>query len=868
MDSRILISQAYGLHQQGQLDKAAEIYTLILTQDRHYFPALQLLGVLRGQQGRIPEAKKLLQAALEIQPQDFGVLLNYGKVLMEAQQYGEALSFFDHALAVKPDFFEALYNRGVALAQMRRHAEAVTDFDRALSVNPAGNPACHYNRALSLEALNRHSDALAGYDRALALSPDFVPALANRGNSLRVLGRPAEALISYDRALNLASGDARTHYNRGHALSDLRRFEEAIASYDHALALEPRFVEALFSRGTVLMGQQRFFDALDSFTKAQALRPGDPDILGSRGLMLWHLQCHAEARIAYDQALSCNPGHAATLLNRALLLREAGQFLSALADYDKAIASEPHNAKAWNGRGAVLQALKRDQEALVHFNKAVELDPAFADALVNRARLRWADQGDHSGAMSDLGAALEINPNQPWARGELLHLKMYAAEWNGFESEMLAIDAAVREGRHAVSPFVYQALSSSPADLRQCSRIYANSLFPAHQGKRPSFPRTHGKIRIGYVSGEFREQATAYLTAGLYELHDREKFEILAIDTAGGDGSALRRRLEAAFDRILDISQLTDDEAVARIRAEEIDILVNLNGYFGAPRMGIFARRAAPVQVNYLGFPATLGASYMDYIVADRVVIPAQERQHYDEQVVYLPHCYQVNDHKRAIAETVASRAELGLPERGFVFCNFNQSYKITPATFAGWMRILAAVENSVLWLLDLDGLPLLRTNLLRAAQRHGIAPDRLAFARHIPLDQHLARLKQADLFLDTLPYNAHTTASDALWAGLPLVTCRGTSFPGRVASSLLNAVGLPELVTESQAEFETRAIALARDPDALEAVKGKLAQNRLSAPLFDTDLFRKNIERAYQHMMETWQKGQSPDGFSLDRQD
>jgi predicted O-linked N-acetylglucosamine transferase (SPINDLY family) len=574
-------------------------------------------------------------------------------------------------------------------------------------------------------------------------------------------------------------------------------------------------------------------------------------VLNNRGVALWHLKRLPEALASYGQALAGDPRHAATLLNRAFLLQEAGQINAALADYDKAIASAPDSARAWNGRGSVLQALKRNGEALAHFDKAIELDPASADAHANRALLRWADQGDHAGATADLRAALAINPDQPYARGELLHLKMYGAEWDDFESEASALDNAVREGRDVVRPFVYQALSPSPADLQTCSRIFAAGLFSPTPSRQHGFSHAHEKIRIGYVSAEFREQATAYLMAGLYELHDREKFEVIAIDSGGGDASAMRRRLEAGFDKFIYISRMTDDEAADHIRGQEIDILVNLNGYFGTPRMGIFARRAAPIQVNYLGFPATLGAPYMDYILADRVVIPEEEQRYYDEQVVYLPHSYQVNDRKRAIADDVPSRAALGLPDSGFVFCNFNQSYKITPSVFGCWMRILQAVEGSVLWLLNSE--PPFRTNLSRAAERHGIAPDRLVFAPSLPLERHLARLKRADLFLDTLPYNAHTTASDALWAGLPLLTCRGTAFPGRVAASLLHAIGLPELITQSMEDYERHAIALARDPDRMAKLRETLARNRLVAPLFDTDLFRKNIEMAYTAIWQNW---------------
>jgi len=862
MDTRPLIAQALGLHQRGQLDQAAELYTQVLKLEPRNFPALQFLGVLRGQQGRLAEARQLLQTALEIQPRDFGVLLNFGQVLMGAQQTRDALGFFDKALAVRPNAFEVLYNRGVALADLQRHAEAAASFEAALKQNPR-HPPCLYNRGLALTALGRREEAIASYDSALALDPNMATAWNNRGNVLRDLGRADQALQSYDRTLALTPRDASALYNRGHILADLRRFADAVASYDRALTLQPDFVEALSSRGIALLALERYCEALESLDKALGLRSDDPEILNNRGVALWHLKRASEARASYDQALAMAPNHAATLVNRAFLFQEQGEFNAALADYDKAIAAEPGNARAWNGSGSVLHTLKRNKEALAHFDKAVALDPASADALVNRSHLRWSEQGDYHGAISDLEAALAIEPGYTYGRGELLHLKMYAADWEDLDSQNAAIDDAVRHGERAVRPFVYQALSCSPADLQACSRIFANHLFPAPAGDAPRFAHAHGRIRIGYVSGEFREQATAYLMAGLYELHDREKFEIIAIDSGGGDTSPMRARLEAAFDKIIPISQLSDSEAANRIRAEEIDILVNLNGYFGTPRMGVFARRAAPIQVNYLGFPATLGVPYIDYILADRVVIPEDERRHYDEQVVYLPHSYQANDRKRAIADQVPSRAELGLPADGFVFCNFNQSYKITPYVFDRWMKILSAVEGSVLWLLH--SAPPFRDNLTRAAQAHGIAPERVVFGASLPLERHLARLKQADLFLDTLPYNAHATASDALWAGVPLLTCRGTTFPGRVAASLLDAVGMPELITPSLDDYETRAIALARDPAAIAGLKEKLARNRLTQPLFDTDLFRRNIEKAYSGMWEAWCGGGPPQGFAVE---
>jgi predicted O-linked N-acetylglucosamine transferase (SPINDLY family) len=855
-----LIQRALTAHQRGQLDQAADLYEQVLNLESQNFAALQFFGVLRAQQGRNVEAAKLLESALALQPDNFGALINYSQVLMGAGQVREALAVLDRALAIKPDVFEALYNRGIALAQLQRHAEAVTSFDKALALKP-DSPHCLYNRGLAQSSLGWRQDALGSYDRAVALQPGFAPAWHNRGNVLRELGRPGEALESYDKALALTPQDGLLLYSRATALSDAGRFGEAAASFGQALALRPQFDLALAGRAAALLKLERFAEALADLDQALAHKPKDAELLNNRGVALYRLERIAEARIAYDNALATAPDHVESLLNRAFLLQATASLEEALADYEKAVALAPGSARAFNGRGSALHALKRGREALADFDKALALDARLADALANRAHLRWSLNDDYAGATADLEAALAINPDQPYARGELLHLQMFAADWDDFENQKALVDQGVRAGKEVVRPFVYQAVSGSPADLMSCSRIFAGNLFPPQRSQRFA-ARSHDRIRIGYLSGEFREQATAYLMAGLYEQHDKSRFEIVAIDNGGGDGSPMRRRLEAAFDRILYINQMPDSEAADRIRAEEIDILVNLNGYFGAPRMGIFARRPAPIQVNYLGFPATLGAPYMDYIIADQVVIPDGEQRFYEEQVVWLPHSYQVNDSKRAITQDVPSRAALGLPETGFVFCNFNQSYKLTPDVFTCWMRLLKQVDQSVLWLLKAR--PLFEANLARQAERQGVDPRRLRFAPSLPLDQHLARLKQADLFLDSLPYNAHTTASDALWAGLPLITCRGTAFPGRVATSLLNAAGMPELITENLEDYERLALRLAGDRGTLAGLKQKLADNRLRCPLFDTDLFRKNLESAYVTMWRAWQKGEAPRGFAV----
>jgi len=394
--------------------------------------------------------------------------------------------------------------------------------------------------------------------------------------------------------------------------------------------------------------------------------------------------------------------------------------------------------------------------------------------------------------------------------------------------------------------------------------LYNAEQFPADPKITPGHPPEHKKIRIGYLGDCFREQAVSYLLVGALELADKSRFELYGFDNGWDDGSETRKRVNSSLMEMIDVSSRNDTSAAAIIREREIDILVNLNVYFGDHRTGVFAKRPAPIQVNYLGFPATLGASYCDYIIADRWVIPSDDRDYYTEKVVYLPECYQANDNKRAISARAFSRAQCDLPANGFVFCCFNNSFKITPEVFDRWMHILIKTTDSVLWLIE-DNTSV-AANLREEAKARGVDPDRLIFAKRMYPTEHLARHRLADLFLDTLPYNAHTTASDALWAGLPVLTQLGSTFPGRVAASLLNAVGLPELVASTPQAYEDLAIELAANPEKLAAIKRKLSKNRLTMPLFDTGLYARCLDAAYATMYERYRAGLLPDHIDAGR--
>lgn len=718
--------------------------------------------------------------------------------------------------------------RAIGCFRQGNLAEAERLCSDVLASLPADFQAAHLLGVIRAQQ-GRNSEALALIGDALKTNPQAAEALLNYGTVLKALGRNEEALAYCDKALAIKPDSAGVLYNRGNVLMRLGRLDEALASYDAALTI----------------------------------RPGHAELLNNRGMVLRDLGRLDEALASYDKAVAIKPDYAEALLNRANLLRDVKRFDAAVASYDRTLALNPDNAEALTGRGACLYYLKRLAQSLASYDAAVAIKPDHVDALHGRASIRWKEGQHYEAAVSDLEKVVSLNPDYDYALGDLLHLRMHGTDWSTFEQQVALVEAGVRAGKRVVDPFIYQAISQSPADLQACSEIFARHYYPPAPALWKKTGRGRGKIRLGYVSGEFRAQATAFLAAGLYECHDKSRFEIVAFDCGWSTDSPMRRRLEAAFDRFIPIAHLSDPAAAEKIVAEDIDILVNLNGYFGDHRTGVFAQRPAPVQVSYLGFPATLGAGYIDYILADRFVIPENDKRYYTEKVVWLPDSYQVNDSRRHLASGAASRSAHQLPEAAFVFCNFNVSYKLTPAIFAVWMRILKGVEGSVLWLLQSNAAS--PDNLRREAARHGVAGDRLVFAPFVPMEQQLDRLQLADLFLDCLPYNAHTTASDALWAGVPLVTCRGTAFPGRVATSLLQAMDLPELVTENLDDYEALAVRLAHDPALLQAIRQKLARNRQTAPLFDTDRFRRHLESAYARMWEMFARGEAPASFAVE---
>ena len=672
-------------------------------------------------------------------------------------------------------------------------------------------------------------DAQRLMQRALEVNPASLDALRHRGTALQHLGRHGEALASYDKALAIMPDLAEISLARGTALSQLGRHAEAFLAYDKTVTAQPGLAAGWTLRGNALLEQERNDEALESYDRALALKADFPEAWRHRGLALTQL----------------------------------GRLDEALASVERALALRADDAESWSDRGQLLMRLNRHADAAVAYDRVLTLRPGQVDALYNRGNA-LSILKRYEEAMRDCEQVLAINPDYPYARGVLIHSRLQCCDWRTYDEDRLRIKSALDAGKRVISPFNHKALSESAAGQLQCAQVWVRnecraSSDPLWRGE----VYRHERIRLAYVSADFNASAVATLMAGVFEHHDRTRFETTAISLGSDIKTEMRSRLKTAFDHFVDAREMSEHDIASQVRRMEADIAVDLMGYTGECRSRIFAFRAAPLQVNFLGFPGTMGADYMDYIIADRTVIPDEHRNAYAEKVVHLPDTYLPSDRTRVIADRAPTRVEAGLPETGFVFASFNNAYKFSPAMFDVWMRLLSQIDGSVLWLPAHH--PSAMRNLVREAGSRGIESTRLVFAPPVPSPAgHLARLRLADLFLDTLPYNAHSTANDALWAGLPVLTCIGNSFAGRVAASLLEAAGLPELVAESLPLYEAMALKLARDREHLAAVKAKLKANRDSCPLFDTARFTRHLEAAFTTMWERHQKGERPMHFAV----
>jgi predicted O-linked N-acetylglucosamine transferase (SPINDLY family) len=859
--------RALALHQLGRLDDARTGYQRVLQLQPQNAAALNLLGIIALQTNDPLSAVEWMGKALDLDPRNVMAYVNRGSAYSMLNQHAAAVACYDKAIELDPESNASpFYNRGNALQQLKQYDAAIASYDQAIALESDLDGDAYFGRGTALMALDQPAAAVASFDQAIAIGSNYeAEAYSSRGMALQLQGQYQDAIASHDQAIAIKAGNWEAHNRKGAALHQLRQFAAAVRCYDAAIALKPDYAQAYNNRGLALTSLKHYDAALASYDRALQFAVDDAVLFHkNRGIVLHALRRYEAAIASFDRVIALAANDAEAYHDRGVAQVGLTQFDAAIASFDKAIALKPEYAKAYNHRGFALTNLKRYEAALASYDRATAIDAGLADAHFNRGNL-LAQLKRPVEAQASYERAMALEPHLAFLSGQVIGTRMAICDWSQSPPDLAHLSKRIEQDEAACSPFGFLALSGSAALQQRAAQIWVRDRSPLNL-LLPAIPKRarHDRIRIGYFSADYHDHATSYLIAGLFEMHDRSRFQVIAFSFGPDSPGAMRARIKAACDEFIDVRDKSDPEVAQLAREREIDIAIDLKGFTDGNRVGIFALRAAPLQVGYLGYPGTLGASYMDYLIADHTLVPEESRHHYAEKVVYLPDSYQANDAKRAIADRVFTRAELGLPAAGFVFCCFNNNYKIMPDTFDRWMRILERVPGSVLWLLADN--PTAVANLRREAARRNVSPERLVFAERIDLAEHLARHRVAGLFIDTWPYNAHTTASDALWAGLPVLTCAGEGFASRVAASLLKAVGLPELIVSTPEHYEELAVQLATDAQRLSEIKQRLAGNRLTAPLFDTQGYTRHIETAYTTLYERYRTGLPVEHIDIER--
>lgn len=677
----------------------------------------------------------------------------------------------------------------------------------------------------------------------------------HRGDKYLEEGKLDNALECYRHAVSINPQNGEAFCSLGMIFLQQGLYREAEHHLRQAILAVPTIAHAYYFLGAAVQKQGKLLEAVENFNKARELKPDAEIIYSDLCFTYFQLGQMDAARNVIMQGLAVNPNFADFHFFLGNLYGHEREFEQAIACYRKVLSIEPDSALAHLNLGKMLYEQGRLDDAIAHYQKTLAIAPDFADALFNLGLAFQAQKRDE--ALDCYRKVLALEPENFAAKISLFRQMQHRCEWTNLtdpqEVRRILLESPPEIIKH-FSPFAFLSLPGTTAeDQKLCAQRYAQSEFQHLDALRKKlcfdFKREpKKKIHLGYLSGDFRQHAVSFLMAEVFERHDRSRFHITAYSYGPNDGSALRKRLENAFDSFTDIQGDSYESAARKIYSDQTDILVDLTGYTQNTRSGLLALRPAPVQVTYLGYPGTMGANFVDYIIADRFTIPPGMQQHYAEKVVWMPDCYQANDSTRP-RPAAPGREECGLPENGFVFCCFNQSYKITPEMFDIWCRLLKNAPGSILWLHASNSH--VKANLAREAENRGVAAGRLVMAPMMQTNEYLARLQCADLFLDTLPYNAGTTCSDALWMGLPVVTCAGDAFASRMAGSLLTAMGVPELITYNLEDYYRLALDLALDGEKLKDVRDKIRSNRDTSSLFDCGRFTRNLEQACMRMME-----------------
>ncbi len=837
----------------GRADAAALVCAKLLSANPTDLEARYLQGRCKAALGRWSAAAADFRRVLAVLPQYYPALIDIGMAQALAGEYRDARRALELARSRDPGPAELHFGLGLCALGTGELAVAEESFRAALARNP-GLTDAYNNLGVVLDRQGRLDEALAYFRQVVLMQPDYVLAHKNLADALLRNGEASAAVASYQQVIERAPQDAAAHADLGMALLSAGEFAAALIPLERALELDPQLFDAAANLGEALRNLGELDRAAQAFERALSIRPDTAEAHLGLGRIDAQRDRAAQAEASLLAAARLRPSDARMISTIARALEDLGRQDRALDLLQGASDLAPTDGDLQEARGDLLQRFGRWREAADAYERALAFEPNRLQTLLGLGRV-LESQGSHRQAIANIRRFLVMQPQSADGYAALASCAFRVCDWNLVEESLERL-RALPSGVDALHPFLVLASSLDPPAQSQALRRRGQALEPTARAA-PAPRYDHERLRLAYVSPDFREHPVAHALAGVIERHDRKRFAPIAIALTAADASPIGQRLRASFEEFIDASALSTSAVARLIREREIDVAIDLGGHTVGARPAIFSSRPASVQVNYLGFPGSMGTNFMDFIIADPTVLPGADEPLYAERVLRLPNCYLPFDCGRADEERPIRRADIGLPEDGFVFCAYNNGYKITRPVFEVWMSLLREVPRSVLWLRSAGAET--NGNLQAAAAAQGISAERLIFAPFVQSkEEYVARLRCADLFLDTVPYNAHTTASEVLWAGVPLVSCLGRTFAGRVGASLLRAVGLDELICNDLAEYRERALGIARSPAELCTLRERLSRNRRAMPLFDTERYTRDLEAV---LSEAWQIGPAPQG-------
>lgn len=843
------------LYNRQQFDLLIQNLNIALLKYPRSFELLKLLGGAAASSNQNQLSIDAFHKALKLNPRAFDIHYSLGILFEKQQKFNEATKSYQTAIKIKPDFIEALINLGNIFLRLKKYSNAIQLFKNVIKINP-NIPEVYNNFGIALAESGQLNEAVEAYEKAIILRTDFEDSFINKINALSKMQRYEQAIEECNKVLAFNPKSTSAYICKGNNLKLAGRLDDALLSYKSVLGLNQKSEAVYYNIGLVHHQLKQFEDAISSFTKAIEINEHYIEARYNLALTLQDLNRNDEALSLYQHIINSAPNHDNALNNIAVLYHGMGDLNAAINAYMQALKVNPDHADAHNNLGvAYLESGNADLAIKAH-EKAIELNPKHADAY-NNLGIALGSKGDLDEAISAYKKAVEIDPRFENAESSYLYLNQHICDFSISEILPKAFHRFKFEDQ-AIPPFTMLSWDDNPEAQAKVSEVWGRKKYTqkAPDIKWRSKPASE-KIKIGYFGADFHDHATMYLMNGLLREHDHSKFEIFIYSYGHDKKGQWRLSAQESVNNFYDVAGWSDKDIVGLVHQHEIDIAIDLKGYTQHSRSGLFQYRLAPVQMNYLGYPGTMGVDFIDYIIADPYVISKDHEQHYHEKVIYLPHTYQPNDDKRPISQELTTRSDFGLPDDAFVFCCFNHNYKISLKEFSIWMEILKEVEGSVFWLFKSNRQA--EQNLKAEAGKFGIDTNRIIFAERQSHADHISRHKHADLFLDTFNYNAHTTASDALWGGLPVVTKIGEQFAARVGASLLQAVDLPELITTTKEDYKALAISLAKDSATLKDIRQKLNTNLAKKPLFDTVRYTRNFEAGLEIAFLNYQSGKEP---------